>query len=80
MSQVESMRGAKTLTLIRRGTENVAAVYDRRFFDLDTARTTSCSREMASREPGQQVVRATQGAETSPDVDVEEKLKEEYHA
>jgi len=80
------MRGAKILTPKRRGIENVAAVYDRRFFDLDRNRATSCSREMASREPGQQVVRATREIPTMakpdtqvlPDIDVEEKLKEAF--
>src|SRR5471032_35469 len=51
MSQVESMRGAKILTPIRRGTEtgNVA------IFTM-----------------------AKPGTETSPDIDVEEKLKEAF--
>ncbi len=53
-------------------------------------RATSCSRGMTPRKPGQQVVPATRashrypalaakpGTETSPDVDVEEKLKEAF--
>ena len=66
MSQVESMRGAKILIPIRRGIEGVAVAGPAIVVDFPsvTRRAT--------------VAMAKPGTETSPDVDVEEKLKEAF--
>ena len=125
MSQVESMLGAKILTPIRRGIEDVAAVYDRRMTSTLTGldqigvvpRVASSPQPWAiglqpfqgwpalnvqrgkapAQGPAPATFRSTMaaavpvtfrgrmatsaakpGTETSPDVDVEEKLKEAF--
>jgi len=66
------MRGAKILIPIRRGTEKVAAVNDHR----------TCSQPFQGwPSPGDHTLpfsAAKPGTETSPDIDVEEKLKEAF--
>ena len=66
MSQVESMRGAKILTPIRRDIEAAVAGTA-----ADLALPSSSRRAMTT-------VAAKPGTETSPDIDVEEKLKEAF--
>jgi ATP-dependent Clp protease adaptor protein ClpS len=69
MSQVESMRGVKMLTLIRRGIEVAVA-----------GPATDPRTECAGYPGGMPstIFAAKPGTETSPDIDVEEKLKEAF--
>jgi ATP-dependent Clp protease adaptor protein ClpS len=66
MSQVESMRGVKILTPIRRGIEVAVAGPATVFRFLSVARRVTPTLD------------AKPGTETSPDIDVEEKLKEAF--
>ena len=64
MSQVESMLGARILTRTRRGIE----AHFRAELPGETQTSTSGSRWLAAKP----------GTETSPDIDVEEKLKDAF--
>lgn len=86
MSRVESMRGVMILIRRRRGIENRAVVHDHGRFALPLPLPIASRAPADPSRTGPQAARAAiesprmakPGTQTTPDIDVEEKLKEAF--